>query len=404
MSLSEKQCLALILAFAFVVRAATAFAFQFQPVSDYAGYEHMALNLLAGKGLLEGGNSAFLNAGYPLFVLAPVFAIFGHHLLAALFANALLCTVSAWLVYLIAKQAGAGKLGRLLSAGIYAIYLPSWIYAAYLSKENLMTPLMLAVVLLSLRCAYHPSARMAISVGAVLGLLSITGNSGLALSAVLAIALMISPLSFPRKLARLGLAGLVAMLVVAPWLIRNYQVLGAPVLNTNGGFNLYLANNPAANGMFISIADTPRGATWHQLRKQGEVAANNTLRDEALAWIRQNPARFLALTCKKAALFWMPPVHEGEGPQSKGEALARCAWLAEYLAICGLALAGLAYRRLRTSSTRLLWLAILCYTAVHMMFFVIYRYREPIMPLLMVLAAITVDFLISDKKFATIAK
>lgn len=404
MNLSEKHGLAWILAFAFLVRAATAFAFQFQPVSDYAGYERMAVNLLAGKGLLEGGNSAFLNAGYPLFVLAPVFAVFGHHLLAALFANAMLCTVSAWLVYLIAEEAGAGKLGRLVSAGLYALYLPSWIYAAYLAKENLMTPLMLAAVLLCLRCTYHPSARVAISAGAVFGMLAITGNSGLALSPVLAVALMISPLSYPRKLARLGLAGLVAMLVIAPWLVRNYQVLGAPVLNTNGGFNLYLANNPSANGMYISIADTPRGSTWQQLRKQGEVAANSTLKHEALAWIWRNPSRFLTLSLKKAALFWMPPVHEGEGPPSKGEALARLAWLAQYLSICGLALAGMAYRRLRGPQPSLLWLAVLCYTAVHMIFFVIYRYREPIMPLLMVLAALVIDFLISDEKFATITK
>ncbi|OFA03320.1 hypothetical protein DUGA2_30460 [Duganella sp. HH101] len=364
----------------------------------------MAVNLLAGRGLVEGGNSAFLSAGYPLFVLAPVFAVCGHHLLAALLANAVLCTVSGWLIYLIAKEAGAGRPGRLLSVGIYAIYLPSWIYAAYLAKENLMTPLMLGVVLLSLRCVRNPSARIAVSVGAVLGLLAITGNAGLALTPMLAIALAMSPLSVPEKLARLGLAGLVAVLVVAPWLVRNYQAVGAPVLNTNGGFNLYLGNNPAADGMFISIADTPRGATWQQLRKQGEVAANNTLKAEALAWIRRNPARFLTLSFQKAALFWMPPIHEGEGPQSKGEALTRLAWLAQYLLICGAAVAGMACRRLRTPNTGLIWLAILGYTAVHMIFYVIYRYREPIMPLLIILAALVIDFLISDKKFATIAR
>ncbi|MES2159744.1 MAG: glycosyltransferase family 39 protein [Pseudomonadota bacterium] len=387
----EKQCLVLILLVAFLVRIATAFAFQFQPVSDYAGYERMALNLLAGKGLVDGGNAAFLSAGYPLFVLAPVYAVFGHHLLAALLANALLCTVSAWLIYLIARDAGAGKVGRLLSAGLFAVYLPSWIYAAYLSKENLMTPLMLGVVLLSLRCTARPSARIAISVGAVLGLLAITGNSGLALTPILAIALMTTSWPLPRKLATLGLAGLVAMLVVAPWLIRNCQVVGAPVLNTNGGFNLYIGNNSSADGMFVSIADTPRGATWHQLRKQGEVVANDTLKHEAIDWIKQHPAQFVTLALRKVALFWMPPVHEGEGPQPRGEALTRLAWLAQYLLICGAAAGGVVYRRLRSKNTGLLWLAVLCYTAVHMMFYVIYRYREPIMPLLIVLAAMAME-------------
>lgn len=52
--INEKQWLALILVFALLARSATAFALQFQPVSDYAGYEQMAMNLVAGKGLVEG--------------------------------------------------------------------------------------------------------------------------------------------------------------------------------------------------------------------------------------------------------------------------------------------------------------------------------------------------------------
>jgi 1,4-dihydroxy-2-naphthoate octaprenyltransferase len=74
------------------------------------------------------------------------------------------------------------------------------------------------------------------------------------------------------------------------------------------------------------------------------------------------------------------------------------AWLAQYLLICGSAVGGLAYRRLRTRNNCLLWLAALCYTSVHMIFYVIYRYREPIMPLLIILAAMAVEQLIRARK------
>ena len=39
----------------------------------------------------------------------------------------------------------------------------------------------------------------------------------------------------------------------------------------------------------------------------------------------------------------------------------------------------------------LLWIAIASYTAVHMLFYVIFRYREPIMPLVCVLAAVAIE-------------
>ena len=45
------------------------------------------------------------------------------------------------------------------------------------------------------------------------------------------------------------LTGLVAyaacLAVITPWTMRNWAVLGQPVLiSTNGGFNLYMGNNP----------------------------------------------------------------------------------------------------------------------------------------------------------------
>lgn len=390
--ISEKRWLFMILSVALFLRIATVMSLNIQPVSDYAAYEHMAVSLLAGTGLVDGdGNFAFMSAGYPLFVLAPVFAVFGHNLVAAQLANALLGTVSAWLIYLIMIEVGAGKPGRLIGVVIFAVYLPSWIYAEYLAKENLMTPLMLGVVLLSLRCTYNPSVWTAISVGAILGLLAITGSSGLALTPITVIALMMSPLPVSRKLVRLGLVAIVAMLILSPWMMRNDQVIGAPVVNTNGGFNLYIGNNPAADGLFVSIADTPRGSTWHQLRNQGEVIANDTLKNEAIAWIKQNPLEFLVLSCKKGLLFWAPPTHEGKGPQSKAETLTRLAWLVQFILISVVAVAGIVYKRLRTKNSSLLWLSVLGYTAVHMIFYVIYRYREPIMPLLIVLAGLTVE-------------
>lgn len=180
-----------------------------------------------------------------------------------------------------------------------------------------------------------------------------------------------------------------------PWVIRNMQVLGAPVLNTNGGFNLYLGNNPAATGMFVSIADTPYAQTWNKLREeQGELIASNILKEEAIKWIKEHPLTFLSLAFKKAAYFWLPPFHEGKGQPSKAETVARVIWAIQFIVLIGAAIGCLFIARLRNRETTLLWLAIMGYTAVHMLFYVIFRYREPIMPLVCVLAALTFESLV----------
>lgn len=399
--LTESRWLLLVLLLAIIPRVLTVVVLELNPVSDYAAYRSMAINLLAGIGLQDGdGNLAFMSAGYPLFVLVPVFFIFGDSLLAAQLANAALGVLTTWLIYRIAKEAGASRLGRLLSAALFAIYLPSWIYAEYLAKENLMTPLMLGVILLVLRCLHKPSIAISILLGIIIGLLAITGNSGLAIAPILGVATFMAPHPTSKKIVHLTIIGVIAILTVMPWLMRNYQVVGEPVLNTNGGFNLYLGNNPAANGFFVSIGDTPRGATWHGLRKSGEVVAASTLKGEAIAWIRQNPTEFLTLSVKKAALLWTPPIHEGKGSSSKTETFTRLAWLVQYCVIVLAAVFGLGIKQLRTRETFLLWLAILGYTTVHAIFYVIFRYREPIMPVLIVLAGLTIEhiFNVINKK------
>jgi hypothetical protein len=195
-----------------------------------------------------------------------------------------------------------------------------------------------------------------------------------------------------------------AFLVAAPWLIRNKHLLGAPVLNTNGGFNLYLGNNPAATGMFVSIASTPRGQTWEELRQEGEVKASETLKGEAIAWITEHPSEFLTLAFKKAAYFWTPPFHEGKGESSRAEATVRVLWAIQYICLVAGAIGSLLFISLRNRNLLILWLAVAGYTSVHMLFYVIFRYREPIMPLLCVMAGLTFAALIEKGGFNRLFK
>jgi hypothetical protein len=388
----EGRYLVGILIVGLVLRVLTGIVLEAQPESDYAGYQAMALNFIDGKGIIDTENNrAFLSVGYPLFILIPIFSLFSKSLLAAEVANSALGVVSIILCHKIAKEAGAGQIGRLLAALTLTLYLPSWVYAGYLAKENLMTPLMLGILWCGLRLAKKQSLSVAAICGGLFGLMAMTGTSALSLVATTLCGLVFTPANIRRKLTMVAIIIATAIVVTAPWIGRNYQILGSPVINTNGGFNLYLGNNPAANGYFVSIADTPAAPKWKALLKVGEVHASNSLREDAISWIKEHPTEFVILSFKKAALFWMPPIHNGKDQGSLKETVIRMMWLLQFIVLVLGAIGTILFPRLRTRYIAIVWLGIVSYTSIHMLFYVIFRYREPVMPFLCILTGLTLE-------------
>lgn len=371
-----------------MLRVGAAAAYRHTPQNDELAYRSIALSVVGGNGVVDGmGNRAMYNVGYPLFVLAPVYALLGENLVAIRLINVLLGLLTTALCYATAREAGLGTFGRLAAAALWALYLPAIVSTLYMDKENLLVPLMLGVAWCALRLSREPSAAVATLCGILLGLTALVGNAGLAFAAAVAVALAFAPTRVTRKAAYSLLIVGAAILVVSPWVVRNIRALGSPVLNTNGGFNFYLGNNPAATGWYISISETPRGETWEELRRSGEVQASHTLGREAFQWIREHPLDFAALTMKRAAYFWMPPIHEGKTSPSSVERAVRVAWLTQFVAIAAAGLASLAGLGLRLRPQLIVWVAILAYTGIFMLCYVSFRYRLGIEPLLCLLAA-----------------
>jgi 4-amino-4-deoxy-L-arabinose transferase-like glycosyltransferase len=384
--------LSAIFCVALLFRVVTVMVLDIPPESDYAAYQLMAQNFLSGNGFTDGENQAFMSAGYPLLVLVPVFALTGNSLLAAQLVNAFLGAITVLICYFVARRAGAGRVAGLVAASLLTLYIPSWIYAEYIAKENLMAPLMLGIIWCALGLAKKASYTIAALSGLLFGLLALTGNAALSIGGAVLVALAFSKTAFGRKVVSAGIIGVIAVAILTPWLVRNYHVVGAPVINSNSGFNLYVGNNPSATGYFVSIADTPAGSQWHALRKEhGELGASRILGVLAIDWIKDHPTEALVLSLKKAAVFWMPPIHGGKGDGSRAETVSRLIWLVQFVILTSASVASLAFRNLRTRSLAILWLAVIGYTAVHMLFYVVFRYREPIMPLLCILSALSFE-------------
>lgn len=386
----ELGVLASILALAVLARLVAMHVLHEPIVSDAAAYLEMA-RTLAGPGPMRDtyGNAAFYSPGYP-FVLAGVYALGVTGLAAAQAINLFLGLISTLLMYLVTRQAGGRPFAALVAAAAYAVLIPAVADTAFVQRENLSVPLLLLFVLCVIELARtrRPNTVAAIT-GIVYGAGLLAGAS-IILTVAAAIVAMLwrkPDLRAAATAAATFAAG--AALVVTPWLAHVDRELGRPVLTTNGPFNLYVGNNPAADGRFVSLRDTPIGAAWHGLRAQeGELGATDQLGRLAAAHIRAHPAETIALSLKKLALFWLPDLPDN-ADTDHGAAITALRWLdvVQYLLLAGLGLVAILRWRTRSQGERLVIITLGAFWAIHAAAYVMPRYRLPALPLLAVLAA-----------------
>jgi hypothetical protein len=124
-------------------------------------------------------------------------------------------------------------------------------------------------------------------------------------------------LSERRKNARrLVLLMGAALLVVSPWIIRNYVRFGTFIfVRDNLGLELYTGNNDCAaadlkanirSGCHAQTHPNPTAAIAAQLATAGELPFYRAKLREALDWISTHRAAFLRLTVQRFRLFWFP--------------------------------------------------------------------------------------------------
>jgi Dolichyl-phosphate-mannose-protein mannosyltransferase len=359
--------------------------------SDYLAYWTMASGIYDDTGLIDPyHNYAFMSAGYPI-LLGSAFLIFGKSLAVVYMINIILGVITTWLIISICQKVFEGFLPGLAAGILWAVYIEPIVYINYVAKENLSMPLILLVIYCSVEILRQRSLALYGSVaGLACGALAIVGPSGVAVASAFLYAVASSGTS-PYKVAKCGVAFvLCAGLLLTPWLNRNHSVLGATILNTNGGFNLYIGNNSKATGYFTSIVDTDLGSSWQGLRRElGEVGIDRLCRDEAIDYIARHPIATLELFTKKILVFWTPPYHFGLAGENAeiGELVARKIWLVQWIIFIGLALITIFKKeRWQQKCIIVVVLGIISYTAIHGVFYVDSRYQLPGMAMVAILS------------------
>jgi 4-amino-4-deoxy-L-arabinose transferase-like glycosyltransferase len=246
----------------------------YRPGHDDRNYDWLAQGIARTGGYpkIEGADGpmsiAFRPPAYP-YALAAVYAIGGEAMEddrrrweAARRVQAVLGTLTVALLGLIALHLwGPGR--ALLGMGLAAVYPPLVLVDGALVSEALFTPLVLAAVLTALhhRRSTH-ALRWAVGAGLLTGLATLTRSNAPVLLLPLALAVWTVRPRWSRA-ALTGPAALVAaaVLCVVPWTIRNAVATGEFIpLATQTG--------PALAGTFnsVSLADPQNPGAWRLLR------------------------------------------------------------------------------------------------------------------------------------------
>jgi 4-amino-4-deoxy-L-arabinose transferase-like glycosyltransferase len=280
------------------------------------GYRSIARNLIAGRGYVRGDAAQPYLASpplYPLF-LAGLYAAFGEGLVVAQLAQAALGAVACALTFILGRSLFGHRVG--VTAGmLWSVYpLAIWCDADTFS-ESLFVPLVVVAALLFARAATGRMPLDWIWWGIALGLAVLCRASALTLGPVMAVGVLLAQRrQWPRAAIGVALAAGAALLVFAPWGVRNYIVTGGQTLMpaSTGGWVLYAGPHVAYDRGLRSRGRYEReievrvrlSAQHPEILRLSEAEQSRWLAREAVKEARHSPAWFALTVCIRAAQFW----------------------------------------------------------------------------------------------------
>jgi 4-amino-4-deoxy-L-arabinose transferase-like glycosyltransferase len=280
-----------IFAVAVAVRIAYLLIFlrNYHPQTDAQHYIDIATSVAHGHGFAAKYPYGFEHATafrpplYPL-ILGAAFAMFGVHLAVAQALNVVIGSAVVVLIALLATRVGGARAG-LIAAVLATIYPP------LLANDGvpLSEPTGLLVMLLAIWALLAGRPGWA---GVAAGLLVLTRPS-----AQLFVPLIALVLWRQAGLRRALGFTVIAVAVVAPWVIRNETIFDRPVIVTSNGFNLAAIYSPVAlqAGHFVDPVFDKRFAAvrdfGHSYLNLNEANLDSAFRREGLKGIREHPGQ-----------------------------------------------------------------------------------------------------------------
>jgi hypothetical protein len=269
-------------------------------------YETLAENVAAGQGyvIARFGHLAFAFGDGNLysFVAATVYVAIGHQPVVLAIVQAVLASLAAPVIFEIGRRAFGWKVAA-LGAGLAALH-PGLL--AYTLKLH---PLGLDVLLMALSVLWiHRAAdtRGRLLTGLALGMSLMTRPTFFLGGAV---ALAIRWVRSREHVVAIVVPLVVALAIAAPWVTRNWAVLGRPVFISTSLEDVWKGNNPIASGSSYlaggsDVFSAAPPEVQYRFVTATELELNDVFASEIFGFVSAQPADFVALTARKFVYFW----------------------------------------------------------------------------------------------------
>ena len=370
-------------------------------LGDGRQYNAWATEIAAGDWL---GQEVFYQAPlYPYF-MAVVLSIFGPGVWPLRIIQILLGATSCVFVAMAGHRFFSLRTA-LVAGALLALYPPAIFFDGLVQKASLGLFLTTALVVLLGELALRPRWWWLLVSGAVLGCLALTRENALLLAPLVFVWLLLwfPDLSWGERTLRVALFSLGLASILIPVGVRNLAVGGRFLVTTSQwGPNFFIGNNPEANGRYVPLR---RGRQDARVEREdatllAEAATGRKLDPSEVSsyWLRRsfsyiaaNPGHWLRLLAKKAHLTISAreiiDTESIEVFREHSRLLAVLGWLWHFGVLGPLAILGIWATRGHGHRLAILYAIALAVALSLVLFYVLARYRFPLVPVLVLFAA-----------------
>jgi len=300
-NLADKKCIVPIaMAIIFLASIFYSFYYKIELVADAKAYNSIALNILAGSGFKEQGSDtpilfdrAIQRAGPAYeYLLAGIYAVFGHHYEAVWVIQALLHVLTAWLIFKICQKVflESGRSIGLVAALIFGLHPDLIEISAMLMTETLyLFTITLVFYIFLLVFEKSSSLFLAFFLAAALAL-SIYSRP----TVVLFVPVIFGFYLIRKNYLALSVCLLVMIVLMTPWTWRNWKIYNQFIPTTLiGQYNIWLGNTVTSDGGQWVGNYNP----WNDFAaERGFSEVKEKANQEFKNFVFQHPINFIKLT------------------------------------------------------------------------------------------------------------